>query len=52
MPLREPMSLRATDHGVISQECTNKGRALLFDLDYEARSKINDYRMRWMRKTL
>ena len=33
MPLREPMSLRATDHGVISQECTNKGRTLLFDLD-------------------
>ena len=26
------MSLRATDHGVIAQECTNKGRALLFDL--------------------
>ena len=28
------MSLRATDHGVISQECTNKGRTLLFELDY------------------
>lgn len=23
----------ATDHGVIAQECTNKGRTLLFDLD-------------------
>jgi chaperonin cofactor prefoldin len=32
MPLREPMSLWVTDHGVISQECTNKGRTLLFDL--------------------
>ena len=31
MPLREPMSLplKATDHGVIAQECTNKGRVLL-----------------------
>lgn len=28
------MSLLATDHGAISQECTNKGRTLLFDLDY------------------
>ena len=41
MPLREPMSPYwqdrlhgATAHGVISQECTNKGRTLLFDLDY------------------
>ena len=28
MPLREPMILRETDHGVIAKECTNKGRAL------------------------
>lgn len=28
MPSREPMSLRATDHGVIAQECTNEGRTL------------------------
>ena len=35
MPLREPLSPyyqdrlnRATDHGIIPQECTNKGRAL------------------------
>ena len=28
MPLCEPLSLRATDHGIIPQECTNKGRAL------------------------
>lgn len=32
MPLREPLSLRATDHGIIPQECTNKGRALFNDL--------------------
>ena len=31
MPLREPLSLRATDHGIIPQECTNKGRALFND---------------------
>lgn len=29
MPLSEPLILRETDHGVIAQECTNKGRALL-----------------------
>ena len=29
MPSREALSLRATDHGVIAQECTNEGRALL-----------------------
>lgn len=28
MPLSEPLILRETDHGVIAQECTNKGRAL------------------------
>ena len=28
MPLREPLILRETDHGVIAQEYTNKGRAL------------------------
>ena len=28
MPPREPLSLRATDHGVIAKECTNEGRAL------------------------
>ena len=29
MPLREPMSLMTTAHGVIPKECTSKGRALL-----------------------
>ena len=28
MPLREPLMLRQTDHGVIAKECTNKGHAL------------------------
>lgn len=28
MPLREPLTHKRTDHGVIAQECTNKGRAL------------------------
>ena len=31
MPLREPLILRETDHGVIAQECTNKGRALFYN---------------------
>lgn len=30
MPSREPMSLRATDHGVIPKEYTNEGRVLLY----------------------
>lgn len=29
MPSREPLSLRATDHGVIPKEYTNEGRTLL-----------------------
>ena len=32
MPLREPLFLRETDHGVIAKECTNKGRALLINI--------------------
>ena len=31
MPSREPLSLRATDHGVIPKECTNEGRTLSID---------------------
>ena len=31
MPLREPLSPRATDHGIMPKECTNKGRALFIE---------------------
>ena len=39
MPLREPLFLRETDHGVIAQECTNKGRALLSKRNMEQLEK-------------
>lgn len=42
MPLREPLFLRETDHGVIAQECTNKGRALLIDFDMDYEKKYNE----------
>lgn len=39
MPLSEPLILRETDHGVIAQECTNKGRALLTKKNMEQLKK-------------